>query len=62
MGINYNTPPVVHSAMVHTEQQNGLICSSLHEQLGELTNGKFVHTDLITKGPWVDVRAFGAVS
>lgn len=40
MPINYNIPPVLHSAMVHAEPQGNLTGASVHEQLLELDTEK----------------------
>lgn len=76
MAVKRNTPEGNHTMLVQAEPQNGLASYSLHEQLGEIGTSlalKTVETDMhnytktlgvadvIAKGPWVDVRAFGAV-
>lgn len=76
MAVKRNTPEGNHTMLVQAEPQGGLTSYSLHEQLGEIDTSlglKTVETtlhdfsksidvlDIKTKGPWVDVRAFGAV-
>lgn len=54
----------VYSAMadqVGVRSINGRVAGDLHDYLSDLQAGTVPFDDIITKGPWVDVRAFGAV-
>lgn len=54
----------VYSAMadqVGVRSINGRVAGALHDYLSDLQAGTVPFDDVITKGPWVDVRAFGAV-